>query len=493
MILLLSILTIKIANELSCNKQKIFYFCSLLLQFLILKNGIFLIGFPLIYYIFKLDISENNYYLYNVILLINILSLFYIFPLTCLKYVFYFWGMPILILAYILSKKGEIITRWFCFSLIIISSFTVIYKFKNFNPEIYVINSKNNVVSNYRQLSKYYNNTFLYKSNETVKKNSFIIVPLCEEKCIYNNLKIESNQNYLFLAEHDNLNDCCNNFKIINNDSYFRKSPWTVYKPCMNNMFNYWLKNDDLYSSNIGATLNDGFPLMWDYNHLGVIRMLATVKKVNNSFVYTWGDSDFLVNKLLPYNINFVSALFNKLLDIYPLCLMLLSLIILSLLNGKKEQSVICFLFMIILYFCPQYCKYTSTYKIYSSLKNITAHNFSYPTSIKNSLGSLNCAVKNSSKNDCNIAIIKGSENIKKYKNVKIIFLLPFAKLKCTNSEIQCSDIKIGNENNIIDSRILLINDKLTESNIVDINGIKIIGTNSPQLNARFIREYIYE
>ena len=55
-----------------------------------------------------------------------------------------------------------------------------------------------------------------------------------------------------------------------------------------------------------------GHPIVWSYSIIGKPIVLASLANINKSKVFLWGDSDFLVNKLMPYNHLLIEKILGK-------------------------------------------------------------------------------------------------------------------------------------------------------------------------------------
>ena len=123
-----------------------------------------------------------------------------------------------------------------------------------------------------------------------------------------------SGEYYLF-AEHDNMTLFIGPESPFNDDSFRRKSPWSVYKPVMNPALSKSSENDILYCSNIGCTLKKDlrcYPLVWVYTRSGIPVLLAKGEFIKGMRFTYIGDSDPMCDFLAPYNPFWFRSLLGK-------------------------------------------------------------------------------------------------------------------------------------------------------------------------------------
>jgi len=119
---------------------------------------------------------------------------------------------------------------------------------------------------------------------------------------------------FVFFGEHDDFRGFTKKNPIFNNDSYKRIGPWDLHKPFMAYGDKIASKNDPLYCSNIGCTINNqhyGIPVMWDYDSKGRVKVLGMKRYENHRMIRYYGDSDPLVGFLAPYNTKWLKSILN--------------------------------------------------------------------------------------------------------------------------------------------------------------------------------------
>lgn len=498
LILLITYFLVKLVTEKYITNIKILpCVIGFFLLFLSNTDKLFLIGFPILFTYFN-QFEENEkytYWLLNTLLCVTIIENLYFTGIN-LSLLFYFWGLPIICLTCILTllKKKE-----FFFILnvgiVITMIFQGIFLFRNYNQTIYTHSKNNSIVANYQILNKYFSNVINLNNYNTVYlPKSTVLLPICENKNL-NNINFITGNTYILLGEHDNLNGFLEKYPYFNNDRYARKNPWELFIPNMISSLKYVTHKDIFYCSNIGSTVKLGYPLIWDYTAWGKPILLATFTKINGANVYLFGDSDPFVNKLIPYNINFVSILLNRGISFYPLFITLFILINILLSYKKIKYTPYLYILMILIYFLPLYTNIQSELKVYSQVKYLTAHEKSYPSSILNKLAERNISVIPSSKTSANIIVINKKLKINNKSKHKLYYLMPNANIKFDNIELYCTGIKtgeeiIGNTKNI-NSNLLMMNRQILNTSILQKNDNYFVCTGSPQLNENLTRSIL--
>lgn len=484
-------------------KKKLALFLTLfLILFLGRANTLFLIAIPLLLLFIKND--KNNFYqnfFLNSLLALTVVENAYYLGVN-LNLLYYYWGLPIIAIALGITKtfpkRGNT-----CLSvlLIIIACGQIFFNQQNFNHNIYTYSNQNSICARYSLLKDYFNKVNNLKQEQTTlkqEKKSFNILALCETDFLSKKNIILPGRNYILLGEHDNMNEFIENYPYFNNDSFFRKAPWYLYVPNINACFKYLLNRDIFYSSNIGSTLRKGYPLIWEYDNFGKPILLVTFLKINNSNVFVFGDSDLFVDKLLPYNINFLAGLLGKVLSLYPLFVILFTLTNLCLVKNKKILASIFFFCMTLVYFLPLKKDLSSQINVYSQVPYLTAHTSSYPSSILNFLAQNNTAVVASNQKKSNVQVINKKQKWKDLQNSKLVYVLSDTKIKLNNDTLYCSNIKLGNElleNNmeIIDSRFFIINGNISNSGYYTKDETAFVCTGSPQLNYKLTKQVVID
>ena len=497
--IILTILLFYFFYRFASELNTIYFFSILFIVFVVLYfaniDKSFLLGYPiLLLFINKQNTNSFLKILFlNTILFTCIIENIYYTGINT-YFLYFFWGLPILFLSVLLTKVKPILTN-IIFSIILISLMfgQIVFNIKNQDKAIYTYSDNNNIVANVKILGKYFKNVNNNYNNTEISRNSTIILPVAENK-IEKNVIVKGN-NYIILGEHDNLNGFVQDYPYINNDAFFRRTPWHIYSPNISGYFKYFLNKDIFYCSNIGSTVNAGSPILWEYSKLGKPIMLASFAKINNANVFIFGDSDFMVNKLMPYNINFIAGLLQKGLNLYPVFVILFAFCNFLIIKHRKYQALIIFFLMIIAYFLPLRNAYNAELKIYSQVKYITAHISSYPSSILNFLAKENIAVATSNQRKAQIQIINKKEKWNNIKTSSLIYILSNASISSDRETIYCSDIKLGDENlnnkKIIDSRLFVINGKLSKSGYYKSANIEFICTGSPQLNYKLSEKVV--
>ena len=498
LILLITYFLIKSISEKYINKTKIIIcVIGVLLLFLSNIDKLFLIGFPILFtYFNKFEENEKyTYWLLNTLLCVTIIENLYFTGIN-LSLLFYFWGLPIIFLACILTllKKKEI---FFIVNigLVITMILQGIFLFRNYNQTIYTHSKNDSIVANYQIINKYFSNVINFNNDDTIyTPKSTILLPICENKNL-NNINFIKGNTYILLGEHNNLNGFLKKYPYFNNDKYARKNPWKLFIPNMISSLKYVTHKDIFYCSNIGSTVKLGYPLIWDYTVWGKPILLATFTKINGANVYLFGDSDPFVNKLIPYNINFVSILLNRGISFYPLFITLFVLISILLFYKKIKYTPYLYILMILIYFLPLYTNIQYELKVYSQVKYLTAHEQSYPSSILNKLAEKNISVIPSSKKCANVIIINKKLKVNNKSKHKLYYLMPNASIKFDNIELYCTGIKtgeeiIGNTKNI-NSNLLMVNQQIINTSILQKNDNYFVCTGSPQLNANLTRSIL--
>lgn len=495
--LLMVYFLIHIFSPLGKNKKILFFIISFFIFYLSSFNSIFLIAFPILF-LFINEQEDNNYRLLflNSLLLFAILENVYYTGVN-LNILYYFWGLPVLLLAILVSKTFPKLSNIFLSSLLlIVITGQIIFNQQNYNQNIYTYSVLNSVVARHSLLKDYFSrisNLEKEQIQSEQKNNSFNILALCETKFLnYENI-IMPNRNYILLGEHDNMNNFIEKYPYFNNDSYFRKAPWYLYTPNMNSYFKYFSNKDIFYSSNIGSTVTKGMPIIWEYDNFGKPILLATFAKINNSNIFIFGDSDLFVDKLIPYNINFIAGLLGNIFSLYPLFIILFITTNLCLLKNKKIACLILLLCMIIVYFLPFKKEYTSKLSIYSEIPYLTAHTSGYPSSVLNFLAQSDVAVIASTKKNADVKIINKNHNWDELKNSKLVYIASDTLLELEKDVIYCSNIKLGNEklktnDEIIDSRYFVINGNISGSGYYKKENTVFVCTGSPQLNRKLTK-----
>lgn len=465
----------------------------LILLYLSKFDKCFLIGFPLIFLF--IDYNSDNTFrniFFNTLLLVCIIeNVYYLDGQT--TYFYYFWGIPIIILSIIATKISSKIFHILFLTVLTLAILGQIYfNTQNYNKNIYTYSENNKIVANNKILSKYFKNSYEYRDDAHIQKKSIIILPVCESKILDKNV-IGKGYNYIVLGEHDNLNDFIGEYPYINNDSFFRQSPWYLYSPIINSQFKYFSNKDIFYSFNIGATVNTGSPIIWSYNNWGKPILLATFVKINGSNVYVFGDSDFLVNKLIPYNLNFIENILHRNNGLFQLFTLLFIFTNILLFKNKKYASLLFFILMLFAYFLPLKNTYSSEIKIFSQSNYLTAHNYAYPTSILSILSKDNIAVTKSNLEQAQVLVLNKNKMFKTFQNQKLIYMMSDTNVVLHDNNLYCSSIKLGTEkleNNqeIVDSRLFAVNGEITKSGMYVYKNTKFVCSGSPQLNSKLTR-----
>lgn len=479
--------------NLNTMKKACIFFASLLILYLSKCNPLFLIAFPIGFLFLSETEGENYYKLFflNSLLLFTIVESIYYTGIN-LTPLYYFWGLPILLIAFLLSKlnpaKSNVLMSFLAI-LIIIGQ--LIFNCGNYNKDIYTYSTDKSITAKYSILKEYFNKiTNLEETTVNIEqaRNSFNILPLSEAEFLTKKNIIVKDKNYILLAEHDNMNNYIDKYPYFNDDSFFRKAPWYLYTPNMNGTFKYLCSKDIFYSSNIGSTVNTGAPILWEYNEWGKPILLASYAKINGSNIYIFGDSDLFVDKLLPYNINLISGLLGRTLNLYPLFLLLFVITNICLLKNKKVASVIFLIAMIFAYFMPFIKSMKSNINVYSQPAYLTAHTSSYASSILNFLAKNDIAVLKSNQSKADVQVINKKQDWNKLKNSKLIYVMSNTSIDLGDHRLYCSNIKVGNEQlqcgeHIIDSRFFVIDDNVSNTGYYKKENTAFVCTGSPQLN----------
>lgn len=407
---------------------------------------------------------------------------------------YYLWGAPIILLSVLLSVVLKKYSHLFLIILCFIAlTGQIIFNKKIEKADLYTLSDKNAVVANYDMLKQYQPNISMLTVNKIKDIKGYFILPISENKDIVQNNYISEGNIYLLLAEHDNLNDLLDKYPYFNNDAYQILTPWNLYRPNFILPFKYITDKDIFYSSNIGATVQIGYPLIWEYSFIGKPKILASLANINNSKVFLWGDSDFLVSKLIPYNILLVEKMLGKSFIQYNVLGFIYLLLILTLiyLNNKKIIYIL-IVFSILQYFYPIHSKSDISISVYPQFTFYSAHNKAHVSSFLNMIAQSNIPIKVSDMKNSNVIILSKRNNvIDNFKKAKIIYLFSGASIYTDNRKIECSNIKIGTDrkNNVIDARYLIENEHLIQTSLYKNKTYSIICTGSPQLNTSFIKE----
>lgn len=435
----------------------------------------------------------------NTILLRFILENSYYLGFDYTTVFYYIWGFPIILLSILVSFCFKRYSS-FCLAAISLLVITgqIIFNYKLESKKIYTLSDSNDIVANYKILKDYQPKIGKASIDELeYKKNIFSIFSLAENKDLIKENYIKSDNVYLLLAEHDNLNNFLDQYPYFNNDSHQNYTPWNLYKPNFIMPFKYITDKDIFYSSNIGASVKIGHPIVWSYSFLGKPIILASLSNINRSKVFLWGDSDFMVNKLIPYN----SLLTEKILGrhfflFYAFAISYIILILCYLTFENNKFYLLFCLYVFVLYMFPITSVAKTVITLYPQFPFYTAHNEASFSSYLNIFARNNISIKISNKKNSNVWILTNTNNsIAKYNHVKLIYLISGASVSLNKTVFTCSNIKIGtdNKNKVVDARYLIINDKIINASIYKNEAFTIICTGSPQLNTSFAQRIVVE
>ena len=430
----------------------------------------------------------------NVLLMRFIFENSYFLGINETVFFYYFWGIPIILMSFILTMT---LKKYSSF-ILYIGAFLSLLHLYTFNQKInnsrhYTISSDNAVVANYTMLHNSFTNIDKLTISDLFSiKPGYFIFPISENKEIIKKNYITPNNIYLILAEHDNLNGFLENYPYFNSDTYYRMTPWQLYNPNYALPFKYVQNKDIFYSSNVGSTVKIGHPIIWDYTRWGKPIILASLANINKSKVFLWGDSDFLVSKLLPYNLTLAKKMSGH--DFFEYYIFAILYLLSFSLNCVKKTYIkqVAYIIVCFTYFAKIFTFPSVKVILYSQVPFYSAHNEAHPSSFLNMLA-LDNIPSVISKKDSNILIISSKATLTKFPKTKIVYLLSGASFYTKEDKFICSDIKIGKEQNIIDSRLLIKNQELQKSGFYKDSNITIICTGSPQLNTKLIKDMLDE
>lgn len=489
------VLTIVISLLLFCHLQNKLQWCKCLLC-------LYVSWYNPYYIVFLYPFLPQEYRLGRIIFLNTLLLRFALENIYYLGFdsgiiFYYIWGIPIIFTSILLSL---VLKKYSSFSLIILSFFIIIgqiiFNNKLQTKNIYTLSNDNDVVANYQILKDYEPKLALTSVDDlSDKQDIFAIFSLAERKDLIKENYIKSNNIYLLLAEHNNLNNFLEKYPYFNDDAYQNYTPWNLYKPNFVLPLKYITDKDIFYSSNIGASVKIGHPIVWSYSIIGKPIVLASLANINKSKVFLWGDSDFLVNKLMPYNHLLIEKILGK--DFYLFYAFAISYILLILCFLICEKNIIIMalcLSSFVLYVFPVKSTSKTYITLYPQFSFYSAHNEATFSSYLNIFARNNLSIKVSNKGNSNVWILTNTNNsINEYNNVKLIYLVSGASVVLNNTTFMCSNIKIGtdNQSNTIDARYLIIDNKITKISTYADDEHTIVCTGSPQLNTSFARRII--
>lgn len=487
--MLILVVSIILFGKLS-QKQRLL--CLLVLS-LSIYNPYFISG---IYPFLPAQHLKQKKILINILFLRFILENAYFLGCSILFPFYYLWGIPIIILSIVIVRWKYTANILFLLSLIVLT-FQYLFNYAISKKMAYTLSSNDGIVANYDVLRDYFPKINNISVEELQKKQSgFFIFPIAENKDLIKENYIKSNNIYLLLAEHDNLNGFLNKYPYFNNDGYQIPIPWNLFKPNFVLPLKYIADKDIFYSSNIGCSVKSGYPIIWEYTWYGKPIILSSLANINKSKVFLWGDSDFFVNKLIPYNVFLVEGFLGRIFYVYYIFAAIYAVILyyLQRLNNINKPLVFVFIAVIIIYLFPLQPQTNAKISIYSEIPYRTAHNEAHVSSFLNILGRQNVAIQPRGR-DANILVLKSKNDINEFPNAQIIYLLSGARLSLNGSLLRCSNIKIGKESstNIVDARFLIINNKLRTTSLYQNSEYIIVCTGSPQLNTELIMRKIID
>ena len=290
--IVLSLLIIFIISLLS--KKNITYIWCVFIVFLSFFNPYFI---AFLYPYLPQEDFKNKVFI-NLILLRFAFENAYFLGTDSTLFLLHFWGIPLIIRAIYVPK----LLKKYASSILYALSIASIIGLFGFNQKIqnsnhYTLANENAIVANHKMLSGYFSNIQKISLDDAIsKENGYFIFPISENEELVKKNYIQQNNVYLLLAEHDNLNNFLEKYPYFNNDVYWRTTPWHLYQPNFILPLQYVIEKDIFYSSNLGATVKKGYPIVWEYSKFGRPIVMASLANIKDSKVFLWGDSDFFVS-----------------------------------------------------------------------------------------------------------------------------------------------------------------------------------------------------
>ncbi len=314
---------------------------------------------------------------------------------------------------------------------------------------------------------------------------------------------------YWLFAEHDNLGRFAAPDSIFNTDSFRRTGPWHAFRPVMTRNLRNASDRDPVYANNIGCTLKNRaflYPLIWEYTPFGIPKMLAGGEfRLDKRFTYI-GDSDAVIKFLVPFNANFLQALFEKPdLSDFLKGLFLIFFVVMSLRITKKyiNRNILIVLFIVcwtVIALLPNTIASKPVTQVDVSIQIIgnwvSPHVDSHYSSLPKTLSQKDMTVAIDQPNrpsKISLWLIGYGTHTLKYSDDGysriIIMLIPHSKLKIGNNLYTVNDVPLGELSGEIfgatvlvpDAREISVNGKRFDWSILLNKRVVIIGTNSPQ------------
>jgi len=447
------------------------------------------------------------------ILTVQHLSYWGFFPFN--SYLYWFWGLPFVLLAVpiaiFFSRRANLYV-YFPITLGILIILNQIFLLNNSEIPIKIVGpTSSNIQRNLPDDASVINFLDAYQIIERGGDSAKWIVearssPLLNDQFIKAHVK---KGEYWVFGEHDNLGFFLRKGSYFNEDSYQRQRPWYVNRPIMVRSLFIAANEDPIYTSNIGCTLKQsiwGYPLIWEYNAIGIPKILGFGEYNQRYRVTLLGDSDPIVKFLVSFNTNFLQALFNQVnfTDIAKGLVIILITILLFInqpfFSPRLMLITAIFFGFLLVFLYPRYqyaLKSPVDVTVYSSDIWLSPHLESHFSYLPKSLSEKNLTVAINDlqrKSGFSIYIVNsGHRMVKDFKNdnspKRLIIMLPLAVIKDGQKSISVQDIPLGirraslfGENiEISDARNLEVNGVLKDCIYNLDKNTTIIATNSPQ------------